>query len=393
MIIKNSKVFEEALLIVINKNGKCLTQNCSSQYNYIDIICDKGHAWKTTPKSIKGGHWCRQCSQAKNAKKKKTIHTLDEICKIASQKGGKCISKEYKTTSLEFECYFKHRWKASVGNIINNNSWCPVCSNSLGERICRLYFETIFNKKFPTTYPKWLKNSNGKQLELDGYCEEMHLAFEHQGKQHYTPTSFGNKFPEFDVIINNDKQKQELCRVNNIKLILIPELFGLLKINDLKNFIKNQCFIFSIKLPNNYDNIIIDYNKVYLSNNDEINFNKIKEKLFNNNYSILDNIYVGTSGKYTVKCNNCNFITTSYYDSLIRHKCHRCLGRNNNISIIDAQLLAKTKNGECLSKIYIKNTAKLSWKCQFGHIWEATYMNVKNKTWCPICYKIKRKIL
>lgn len=56
---------------------------------------------------------------------------LEEVRKIASDRGGKLISKNYidSQTSLEFECSKGHRWKASPSSIINNGSWC-------GDRQC-----------------------------------------------------------------------------------------------------------------------------------------------------------------------------------------------------------------------------------------------------------------
>ena len=47
------------------------------------------------------------------------------------------------------------------------------------------FFEKIYNKKFAKCKPLWLKNQRGSQLELDGYNDELKIAFEYQGRQHY----------------------------------------------------------------------------------------------------------------------------------------------------------------------------------------------------------------
>ena len=56
---------------------------------------------------------------------------LEKVRKIASDNGGKLISKNYidSQTRLEFECSKGHRWKAVPSSIINNGSWC-------GDRQC-----------------------------------------------------------------------------------------------------------------------------------------------------------------------------------------------------------------------------------------------------------------
>ena len=48
----------------------------------------------------------------------------------------------------------------------------------------------MFGAKFPKLRPDWLVGPNGKRLELDGYCKEFCLAFEHHGEQHYKELKF-----------------------------------------------------------------------------------------------------------------------------------------------------------------------------------------------------------
>ena len=48
--------------------------------------------------------------------------------------------------------------------------------------------------------------------------------------------------------------------------------------------------------------------------------------------------------------------------------------------------MAASRNGECLSTEYINIRTKLKWRCESGHIWQATLGNVKNHNrWCPEC--------
>lgn len=62
----------------------------------------------------------------------------------------------------------------------------------------------------------------------------------------------------------------------------------------------------------------------------------------------------------------------------------------NKYSIIDAQKIAASRNGECLSTELNGVTSYLVWKCELGHIWEATFHDIK-KCWCRKCADIKHR--
>lgn len=74
-----------------------------------------------------------------------------------------------------------------------------------------------------------MKNPNsGKNLELDGYCEELGIAFEHHGIQHYKKLSH-LKNEVFQNRVKLDKIKIELCEKAGINLLIIPDILNILK--------------------------------------------------------------------------------------------------------------------------------------------------------------------
>jgi hypothetical protein len=72
-------------------------------------------------KNSKRNSWCHKCC----SRPPLDIHTFQQI---ASERGGKCLSTEYKTniSPLTFECERGHRW-TTKGLIIRRGSWCPKC--------------------------------------------------------------------------------------------------------------------------------------------------------------------------------------------------------------------------------------------------------------------------
>ena len=92
---------------------------------------------------------------------------------------------------------------------------------SKGEKACRVYFEDRFGKKFIRCRPEWLDG-----LELDGYCEELNLAFEYNGGQHYrfTPHFHKGDCKEFHAQVKRDVDKRKVCAKRDIKLIIVPDV-------------------------------------------------------------------------------------------------------------------------------------------------------------------------
>jgi len=59
---------------------------------------------------------------------------------------------------------------------------------------------------------------------------------------------------------------------------------------------------------------------------------------------------------------------------------------NKKATIEEMKLVAKQREGFCLSKKYVDAHTKLRWRCDKGHEWEAKHYSVKNnRTWCPFC--------
>lgn len=241
--------FEERLVkvkeIAKSNGGKCLSKTYLNNREFLIFQCKKGHKWETNFKTINKGSWFPDCSKTRlNAEK--SILYYKELCNLAKAMGGRCISRKYvgAHSKLLWECRIGHQWLASP-NSIKNGSWCPVCSSGYSERICKKAFELMFDKPFKKCKPSWLIYN--KRMELDGYNEELGIAFEHNGIQHYEKT-----FPNISLvdIHKRDKHKIKLCYEQNVKLIIIPALFVKTPLDGLIEFIECKCKEFNIDIPN-----------------------------------------------------------------------------------------------------------------------------------------------
>jgi hypothetical protein len=69
--------------------------------------------------------------------------------------------------------------------------------------------------------------------------------------------------------------------------------------------------------------------------------------------------------------------------------CRECYnGRrrfHKRLSITAMRDLAVARGGSCLSEEYLGSKFKLTWKCEFGHRWQAAPSYIAQGTWCPMC--------
>lgn len=116
------------------------------------------------------------------------------------------------TWSLEYD----YAWDGAKGIKIGHES--------IPEGRCRAFLENRFRVPFPTVTPDFLKNSvTGKNLELDCYNEELKLAVEYNGRQHYEYTPhFHRSRAQFQNLQYRDEKKQSLCRRHGVHLIIVP---------------------------------------------------------------------------------------------------------------------------------------------------------------------------
>jgi len=377
-----AKTIDDIENIVIERGGTLLTTHYKNCKSLLKIMCNCGHIWKTSYDILRKGSWCKICSGKKL--------TLKDAKDIAKSLNGKCLSKTYKNTytKMLWRCEFGHKWETDFRNIKYKKSWCPKCSCGLHERICRGYFELLFGKQFPTKRPTWLRNNKCNLLELDGYCAELGLAFEFNGKQHYEEISIYTNVP-LEERIETDLLKRNLCKSNGVTLITIP--YSVLCKDNLKIL---QSFIMK-ELANNgfcvkaYD---IHNMKIYSSKIDEMH---ILAK--NKGGKFLSTTYNGSSVKHywQCKCGHQWKATPAMVKSgTWCRECYIISRRKCKVTYDDLQTIILRKDGKCLSgHMEYKNlSSMLRLQCVQGHIWTTRAAIIRNGSWCPSCkYKKQGK--
>ncbi|WP_345239571.1 hypothetical protein [Pontibacillus salipaludis] len=363
---------EEMQELAEKHGGKCLSNEYFNLKTPLMWQCRKGHIWEERPAGIKNNKWCPTCTG-------RTKLTINDMKKLAEDRGGKCLSGEYINlkTPLTWQCANGHVWDAAPSNIKHSKSWCPDCHGHSNEKKCRLIFRELFGKDFPKN-----RKVLGNKLELDGFCEELKIAFEYQGKQHYEYVPFFHQYSKqkFKERVEVDLKKAKLCREKGIKLIIIP-YYKNKSDKALINFIQKEINKLGIEISNDI-NEGINLNAFY---KDFSALQEIKELARSKGGKCLSNEYTDNMSILKFQCNKghtweTRAITFKHDDTW----CPKC-ARNSRKSIEDMHILAEEHGGKFLSPTFTNVSEYYKWRCADGHIWDAKPSNIQQGSWCPIC--------
>jgi Probable Zinc-ribbon domain len=108
--------------IALEHGGILISKKYLGIFEHLEWECTEGHRFKAAPNNVKNsGSWCPKCiGRGRN---------IQDMCSIAVDRGGKCLSKEYvnSITPLLWQCQEGHQWNARPNNVLFG-TWCPVCA-------------------------------------------------------------------------------------------------------------------------------------------------------------------------------------------------------------------------------------------------------------------------
>jgi hypothetical protein len=428
--------------------GECLSATYKNNLTKLRWRCKHGHEWEAVPGSIVGsgkrkGSWCPRCigklpkSSALEELKKLAIQrggeliskrylnarshlvwkcshghqwravpyavkngtwcpvcggshplNLAQMQKTARDFGGLCLSKEYANTSerLLWRCAQGHEWEAKPSHVLDGH-WCPICSGGVSERICRALLERMTNAKFSKARPAWLLNDRGQQMELDGFAPALSLGFEYQGVQHFVSRPFFHADAEMlKRRKQDDERKRQLCQTHRVTLLEIPYTIS----NDeMQNYLVK---LLEQNAPGlTFDKLPIRIQDLDVWRRKDLEDLRLLAKARGG--KLISNFYVNNNTKMLWRCSlghEWEAVSSSIKQGSWCPKCGNArAAKKRSRSIDDMRQYATSRGGECLSRDYQNSKSRLRWRCAKGHEWIAQASSVIVGHWCPKCGKEK----
>lgn len=369
-----------------SRGGRCLSTAYVNADSPMRWQCGSGHPEWNAPfvTVVRARRWCGRCAGNQVEPSK----VIAEARQIAQERHGKCLSSSYIRAHdpLSWRCELGHVFTSTINNV-RNGKWCPECSSGLKERVTRYLFEEVFQKSFPKKRPRWLKSPLSQQpMELDGFNEELGLAFEYQGEQHYKVT-FDKREGVLSAQQKRDAEKAKLCRKQGVVLIQIPYWIPTTEMQD---------FLVSELLKDGAKNLAKHAKRSPKKplpewiRTDAYGVGDLKSFAQGLGGRCLSESYEGANHRYVWQCAEGHQPWTASWASVNRQGtwCPECAGNTSNKSdrLEQAKRSASSRGGKCHAEKYENTDAMMLWECSTGHFWLSSFYNMVTKEhWCPLC--------
>lgn len=365
--------------------------------------CPKGHEWQEEVRLVVDGCRCPYCSGHRVFKGFNDLETLYPELMLEWDYDKNTITPDSVTKGSDEQIWWKcskgHSWKTTVSHRTNGRG-CPECfganQTSFAEQTIYYYLSKIY-KSVINRY----KDLFEKGMELDIFIPDINVGIEYDGYFFHSEKDQARR----------EKQKYELCKNKNIKLIRIRENglkpsnncdYAITSLWDSTHYeyldlIMDQIFDYlKVEYKTNVWNDRLEIQKLYRDN--FIERNEFPEKLLQewnyekNNHLRLESFSINSGFKAWWKCSNGHEWVASIEKRTHGRNCPYCSNKKvlkgyNDLETINPQLAKEwnyDKNKDNPSDYLPVSGKRVWWKCSKGHEWNQTIAK-RNTKGCPYC--------
>ena len=365
------------------------------------------------------------------------MYTIEDLKKFAKNKGGDCLSIEYKTNDTKYIwiCEKNHKFECQWMSVNTRGVWCETCrfghyieylqeyafkhdGTCLSEKFTNSERSTKYHfickgKKgphnFDLTYPQIKKNIWCKHCKngIQQYTiKDLQNHAEKKGgnclsdKFLMTTTKYiwqcgGTKkhtwFATWSNVYKGDTwcPKCKLWTLEDLEKIAEKKGGKCLKLisgKGIEGIYEWECE-FGDTWNTKGSNIV--HNNTWCPTCQKLNIKDCHNEAKKREGKCLDNIYINRRTHMNWKCKNIEHPPFSMTMGSIRNGkrwCRECHFDSIRLDLSIAHELAEKNGGKCLSTKYVNLETPMKWMCKKGHKWKVAMLNIKGLgTWCPYC--------
>jgi hypothetical protein len=261
----------------------------------------------------------------------------------AKEHGGEILFiPKVRTLKAKWKCQYGHVFMRSLYHIDELQTFCTVCNQNWGEGICRGILECVFGKEFPKVRLKEMKLATGRALEFDCYNEELKIALEHQGMQHFKAQRFWGGVKALNSQLVRDKIKSDFASKKGIVLLTIPEIGSLTPVEAVPKLIATQLEKQGVGIPKEL--LEIDVNSIKVKSSRDYYVEKILHEAIKLKFEILEPI-LGSGTKIKMRCHNGHITLKTPRSLSIGRKCGVCrlAGISKRVQLSDGRQFKSRK--------------------------------------------------
>jgi len=362
--------------------GSLLSKKGRKLQEEFDWECEEGHHFRRTGFDvIHRQKWCTACEP--------TRVDIVRAKQLVEDRGGKLLTEGEinSKTRLSIICNLGHPFEKSWSEMASARAqWCDTCSSkSKSEEMARTVLEQVFGISFPKKRPQWLISEDGRRLELDGFNEELKVAFEYQGQQHFdTKGVYGGTEEQLRHRKRIDGTKRRLCRAQSIFLV---EIAYTVKPEDFKEELHKELRRLEYPGIQAIDwSLKPDLNKAFIR---EDRLEELREAMAAKNLKLLSPKWIDVSTKYKYICLQCGDKNQKPGRSFLKSRgpdgCKKCAMKVTAQQVAERKLgigrleeIAKQFQAKLVSTEYLTVKDQYQWICIEGHEVIRTLDDVQN---------------
>ncbi len=331
--------------------GEFISTHANTKMKY--ILC--GHIVEMAPSSVFRARSCPKCAGHVRVTKEEYIAFAKQFNgEIVVQGGG--VSEK----SL-WRCQMGHEFEGAYSAMKYHNRFCPRCFSSHSEEVARALAEHLLGVRFKKRKLRELRGDMRYPLELDMYNEDLRLAIEHHGEQHYKPQKNWGGLKAFRLIQKRDEEKRLGCKKLGIELLEVRSLGTFTSLGQFQDQLRTTCASLGIGLPRGFETAdLVDISRRLVTPARIRLFEELRSKAIARNYTLLEDHYKGSKESHSFRCPRGHLVSIQANKFMNGRGCTKCPRVAHNKVAVEIEGCGRFESIKIAAKFLEVNDGTLS---------------------------------